>query len=494
MPGANAGGLAPWTVNTDITVRETYNDNPGLAPAGREEHDFITEITPGLRMSGSGPRLRGYFDYRPSLIYYAHGTSEDRFLNRLTGFGTLEAVDNFFYIDANASITQDYLSPFGARPADVTISTPNQLETRTVGLSPYVRGALLRDYSYELRYRKLWTTTDRSELGNLDSDYWTGRLASQIRLFGWALEYEASKIHYEQFTAQPDRETRLARARLYFQPDYAWRFTASAGREENNYRSLGSMEASDMYGAGVTWAPSNRTLADVQYEERFFGPYRLARFNHRTRLTAWNVTYLRDISDFQQEALRLPPGFTLPLVDAIFRARIPDPIERQEAIEQFYRNSATPLFLSSSLAFYTQQIVLQERLEGSVRIIGVRNSIGFSAFARKSNRFSEGLTGILPDAFLQRDELKEKGFGAYADHKLTPFTTISLTGRRTFATRDEPSRLESRNDFVALTLNHSLSPNTNAFAGVSYTGVRDELPTVVNREANSVYVGLTHRF
>ncbi len=491
VPGATAA--AGWTITPDVRVTETYNDNPTLASSG-ERADFITQITPGLRIAGRGPRLRGYLDYRPTALLYARNTVDNRLLNQLSSFATLEAVDNFFFVDVNGNITQNFISPFGARPTDLTIDTSNRTETRTFGLSPYVRGMLGRGYNYELRNRNTWTSTDTTLIGNIHSQEWIGRFASPVELFGWALEYEGRKLHQEKFTVQRDLETRLARARLYFQPDYAWRFSVSAGREENNYRSLEEMDSSTTRGAGVTFTPNARTSADLQYERRFFGPYRLARFNHRTRLTAWNISYLRTTSDFQQELLHLPPGATLPLIDAIFESRIPDPIERRDAILQFYRASGTPLFLSEPLAFFTQQISLQERLEASAGIVGVRNSITFSVFASESTRLTEGLSGVFPDVFLLGTRIKQKGFGIRADHKVTPFTTAGLSARRTQSEQLDPSVLDAWNNFLALTLNHTVSPKTATFAGVSVTGLKTNDVTVTDRKAHSAFVGLTHRF
>jgi uncharacterized protein (PEP-CTERM system associated) len=215
---------------------------------------------------------------------------------------------------------------------------------------------------------------------------------------------------------------------------------------------------------------------------------------HRTRLTAWNVSYSRNISDFQQELLRLPPGSTLPLVDAIFAARIPDPVQRRDAVLQFFRASGTPLFLANSLAFYTQQIMLQERLEASVGILGVRNSITFSVFGSDSTRLSEGLTGIVPDSFLLGDRVKQQGFGVRADHRLTPFTSVGVSATRTRSQQEEPSTLESWNDSVAFTLNHTVSPKTTAFGGLSFTGVKTEDVTVTSQKSRSAFVGLNHRF
>ena len=492
LPASHAA--TGWTVETDLSLLETYNDNTGLAAPGAERSDFITQVSPGLRINGTAPRLRASFEYRPSLLFYARNTQEDQLINSLNAFGALEVIEKFFFIDATGNITQTYISPFGARPSDITTVTPNRTETQTYSVSPYVRGFFGSGYNYELRNRNIWTRSDTPALGNVTSTYWTGRLASPIALFGWAIEGEASKIRQEEFTLQPDRELRLVRGRLFFQPDYAWRFSVSAGQEENNYETLLEMKSSSTYGAGATWTPSARTTAEALYEERFFGPSGFARLRHRTRLTAWNVGYSRGLSDFQQELLRLQPGSTAALVDSIFAARIPDPTARRAAVEQFFRATGTPPFLTSSLAFYTTQIMVDERFEASAAIIGIRNSITFSAFASDSERISQGLTGVVPDAFLLGDRIKQVGFGANVTHRLTPFTSAGASAARTYSKRVEPSPGETVNDSVTLTVNHTLSPKTTTFAGVGLTAIEDDFLISATRKSRTAFVGLNHRF
>jgi uncharacterized protein (PEP-CTERM system associated) len=491
IPGASVA--AGWTITPDITLTERYNDNTTLGASGRENSDFITQVTPGLRIDGSGPRFRASFDYRPSALFYARNSREDRLVNSLRAFGSLEAVENFFFVEAVGSITQNFISPFGDRPDDIAVVTANRTETRTFGLSPYIRGRLGQGHTYELRNRNTWTSSDTSALSNLHSTQWTGRLASPVRLLGWALEYEDNKLRLEQFTQQPDRETRLVRGRLYYQPDPDWRFSLSAGREQNNYQSLGETRSNSIYGAGVTWHPSARTTAELQYEHRFFGASRLARLQHRTRLTAWNLAYSRNISDSQRELLRLPPGDTAALLDAIFAARISDPLERAAAVEQFMRASGTPEFLTSSTAFYTPHIMLREHLEASAGILGVRNSLTFFVFASESTRLSEGVTDLVPDAFFLGDKVKQRGFGVRANHRVAPFTSVGASATRTYARQEEPTMRDSRNDSLAFTVNHTLSPKTTTFGGLSFTSVTTE-DTGVTREARSVFVGVNHRF
>src|SRR5262249_59552718 len=113
-----------------------------------------------------------------------------------------------------------------------------------------------------------------------------------------------------------------SRPRLYWQPDPAWRLSASGGTEENNY-ILGEMQRTSIYGGAIAWRPSTRTTADLEYENRFFGPYRLARFTPRTRLTPWSLSYSRHYSTYQQEDPRLAPRGTTSHLAAGFRPPLP---------------------------------------------------------------------------------------------------------------------------------------------------------------------------
>jgi uncharacterized protein (PEP-CTERM system associated) len=255
------------------------------------------------------------------------------------------------------------------------------------------------------------------------------------------------------------------------------------------------MQRTTIYGAGVAWRPSVRTSTDLGYEKRFFGPSRLARFNHRTRLTAWNLSYSRNTSTYQEEVLRLPPGNTAGLVDAIFAARFPDPDQRRAAVEQFMHTSGAPTFLTNPLAFYTQRVYVREGLDASFAIIGLRNSIVFTAFAVESSSFAAEALGLVPDPSLLGTRIRQRGFGAYAEHKLTPTTNISARAARVNSHEEQPAQFDSRNDYASLSLNHAISPRTSTFAGVSSSRFTSDDPSVIlNQNANLVFVGLTHRF
>jgi uncharacterized protein (PEP-CTERM system associated) len=482
-----------WTITTSIDVRETYNDNVFLRD-GTPQSDFITQVTPGIRIDGRSPRLTANLSYAPSALFYARNNEFNDVVNDLDAFGRLEAVEKFFFVEAAGNISQQFITPFAPQPGDITTVTQNRFETQTFSLSPYVRSEG-RDLEYELRNRNTWTNSDNDGLGNFRTRQWTGRVAGPVRRFGWALEFDHTEIsRYDVIVSRPEDKARLYRARLYYQPDPAWRLSASAGSEENNY-VLNQVQRTTIYGAGLAWRPSPRTSADLEYEHRFFGPSRLARFSHRTRLTAWSVTYSRNTSTFQEEVLRLPPGSTTALLDPIFAARFPDPGQRRAAVDEFMRTSGTPASLSNSLAFYTQRVYLREGVDASFAMLGTRNSIAFTAFAAESSDIAADALGVPSDALLLARRIKQRGFGATAQHKITPSTSIGASANRVYSREEQQPELDSRNDYFNVLLNHTVSPRTITFAGASVSRFDSEDPGFIpNQDSTSVFVGLNHRF
>jgi uncharacterized protein (PEP-CTERM system associated) len=482
-----------WAVQPSITVRETYTDN-AFPDSTEARSDFITQVTPAIRIEGRTPRLTANFNYAPTALFFARNGEANDVVNNLSAYANLEAVERFFFVEGSGYIVQTYVSPFAPRPTDIVNSTQNRIENRTATFSPYVRHEG-RDLEYELRNRNTWTSSDQASLGNFRTQQWTGHVARPVRRFGWALEFDDTAVsHYDALVNRPEDKARLYRGRLYWQPDPAWRLSASAGSEENNY-VLQEMQRTTIYGAAVAWRPSLRTTADLEYENRFFGPYRLARFTHRTRLTAWNLSYTRNFSTYQQEVLRLAPGDTTALLDPIFAARFPDPDQRRAAVEQFQRASGTPEFLANSIAFYTQTVFLNEIVDASFAIIGARNSITFTAYAGETSQISADALGILPDALLLASVIRQRGFATYVDHKLTPLTTIGARAMRVYSDQVQPVSFPSKNDYLNVLLTYTASPRTTLFTGIAASRYDTDNPLFrPNWDSNSVFAGLNHRF
>src|SRR5256885_17218291 len=88
--------------------------------------ELITQITPSIRVDGGGARFKASLSYAPSAIFYARHTNEDRVANNLQAFGSLEAAEKFFFVDVNGVISQGFISPLGAQPAEITSISSNR--------------------------------------------------------------------------------------------------------------------------------------------------------------------------------------------------------------------------------------------------------------------------------------------------------------------------------------------------------------------------------
>jgi uncharacterized protein (PEP-CTERM system associated) len=491
--GLSSNAIAgKWTITPNISVTGTYTDNASLVgpPTGG---DFIMQVAPGIHIDGRGGRFTGNLDYRANGILYSTNSSENRIANTLSARGTLEVIENFFYLEAFGNIGETFISPFAPRPGDVLSITDNRVESRTYGISPYVRGQVGNAFSYQVGYRDTWTDTNSGALANVRTSEWTGRAASPIRLFGWALDYNENNIVYGNYGANK-QYSKLYRGTLYFQPDFTLRLNAGGGWEENNY-SL-ETRSNNIYGGGISWKPTPLTSADFQYEHRYFGPSRVASLRHRTRLTAWTLAYSKNATTSQQALLTLPPGNVAALLDAIFTGSIPDPVARQAAVARFFQVTGVPAFLSSPVSFYTQQVFLQERVEASVALLGKRSSVILNAFRLKSQALTSNFNSAVPDAFslTRGSAITQHGFGISANRSIASSTSLGAGATRTYSRQDIPATVNSRNDSLTLSLNKTLSPKTTTFAGFNYSRFTSEGAASSTGQARSVFAGLNHRF
>jgi uncharacterized protein (PEP-CTERM system associated) len=491
-----SGALADkWTISPSITARETYTDNASFS-SGSSNGSFVTQVTPGLHATGEGPRFKANFNYTPTATFYSYDSSQDRLYNFLSADGTVEAIRNFFYIDGSGNISQTYISPFAPQPTNTYTVTNNRVESRSYSVSPYFRGVIDSGYTYEARYRYSATSSNNNSLADTYTTDWTGHLASPIALFGWRLDYENNTFQY-RYSNQEAFESKSYRGTIFYKPDPQWLFSVNAGEEQNNYALPSQTQTYNNYGGGVSWKPTPTASADANWEHRYFGSAGSARLDDRTRLTAWTVSYTKDESNYPTALLTLPPGNTAALLNSIFLATIPDPAARQAAVNQFLLATGTPAFLSNQLTFYTQQIYIQERFDASMGILGKRSSVFFNVFHTNSRAVTSFPYSSSSNIYslAQGATITQNGFGVSANHNITPFTSLGANAIRTRAEQDTPSTT-SWNDSFFLTVNHTVSPKTYTFGGLSYTHFTSSGATVSSSasDARSVYVGFTHNF
>ncbi len=166
-----------------ISVTETFTNNVRLDNVNKRS-ELITQISPGIRVSSTGSRIRGSVDYSLTELLYANNTTGRQSQNNLNASGTVEAVDNWAFLDFSGNIAQQSISAFGTPSSGGILAGGNSTETSVFRLSPYVRGRLAGVADYEARYSITNSSTAAAAVGDVDQRDASVRLNGGQSRFG----------------------------------------------------------------------------------------------------------------------------------------------------------------------------------------------------------------------------------------------------------------------------------------------------------------------
>ena len=483
----------PWFIEPSIGAEFDLTDNVDLAPSSSRKSDFVTQITPALLVheKGAHTSLDGTIAL-PILLYARTGGENNYVRPEVSLTGNAELVPRFFYVDGSVQVSQQYLSPFGARPQNLVNATNNRYTSQSYQVAPFIKGQPAGGLSYELRDRNTWTNETNTSIptNRAYTNEVIGNLTREPQPFGWALEYDRASTRF------PDQEpqiTDLSRGRALWKPDPQLELSATAGYEDNQFPLV--RESGATYGAGFKWHASERTEFDVDWEHRFFGGSYHVSFEHRTPLSVWSLRASRDITTYPQQVANLAAGSDVStLLNQLFSSRVSDPAQRQQLVDQLIRDRGLPAQLSSSLVLFNEQVTLQEELQASVALLGARNAVFISGY--RSRTEPVGPQEVLDLLTALQTNNTQTGGGVVWTYKLTQLYTLSTTGdyAHTVPNGDVAGASTGTTDqwTFRLVVSAPLSPLTDIFAGARYQKLNSDV-TPGYREA-AVFAGLRHVF
>jgi uncharacterized protein (PEP-CTERM system associated) len=479
---------------SSIAIEETLTSNANFDRGNTTDRrsDFVTQITPGFRIDANGAHtsLSGAV-FVPVYLYARTGGDNDRVLPDVHLVGTFDALDRRFFLEAGADVHREFLSPFGGQPISPVTNSQNEYMAQSYRITPAFRGELPGYVRYELSDLNLWTraTNAPSALDNAYSNELKANLSRAPQPFGWGVDYDLVRT---LFVNSPSQKTEITRLRASVAPDPGLQLAAIVGYEDNDYAGLRFNNA--VYGAGVTWHPSERTSLDATAEHRFFGTgYRVA-FEHRTALSVWELHASRDISSYPQQLLALAGGSEVnTLLNALFASRIPDPQQRQQAIDTIVRTYALPAVLPGAVALYSQNVTLVTEGRAVVGLLGARNNVYLSVF-RLRNQSLLSLAADIPN-FLPSNDYTQTGANVTWSNRLSPTMTLSTQLNASHTTGNlvgGDTRARTNNGSVIVSLSTPLSQLTDFYAGARYQLLRSNLQN--DAEEAAIFVGILHRF
>ena len=276
-----------WRVQPFAIGRITYTDNVDLAPDDQKENALITEAGPGLAFQADTARLQAVVE--GSVVYQRTSLNQEENDVRaeLSGTGTAEWVENLFWTDVAASVSQQTVD--NSRGTSASVSNDASTETvQTYEVSPYLTNRFGRYVFTELRYRGTATlvdedtdTTDTRLRPNNDASNslqhevsLTARSGPRFDRYSWSATALASDLTFEDGgggsgvgdDADQSRREIVLRNRYAISQSFA--VIGDIG-----YQKLDSDDEADsfeapLYAAGFEWTPSPDSSVLATYGQR----------------------------------------------------------------------------------------------------------------------------------------------------------------------------------------------------------------------------------
>jgi uncharacterized protein (PEP-CTERM system associated) len=450
-----------WSIEPSVSLRLTRTDNHRLQPV--KESDTVTEAGAGLRVVGTGGRVRGFLDYSLSGTAYARHSEENDLRHSLTAFGTAELVDGFAFVDAQASYTRQAVSAFGVQTAPTLLDADNQTDTASISVSPRIRGRFAPTVRYEGRASLTSTRAKDTDEGDVDAA--TAQFAVDGGVsgtpFGWRAQAQHDTSDYR--AGRRTFDTRLF-AGVSYVISYELKVGVTAGVERTDLR-VADGETTNTAGVEAEWRPTERTLVAANVEKRFFGTGHSFQFSHRTPRTVWTLADSRDVSTAGATGRSaFGTNYDLAFNSSEFAAE-KDLVQRDIKVRDALRKENLDPNAVPVGGFLAAAATLTRTQSASFALVGVRNTVTVRAARSRSQRVDDLAT--VNDDLASSSIVKQQGLSLDVAHRLTPTSVISLTAGYQ-RTRGDLDSQESTLKSIALGWSMPLGARSTVSAGARH--------------------------
>lgn len=418
---------ADWKITPRLSLLETYTDNVTLATKGNEQSDFITQISPGVSLTGTGARLKVNANYTMQNLFYAKRSGSNRTVHQLSSRANATLIKNFFFLDSTANISQQNISLLGPLTTNNENITNNRTTIKTYSISPYIRHNFSNFASSEARYthNAVYTGVEGQSGSQSDSILFRLTSGSAFRTLGWGLNYSKQKIGGLGTSGTNERYT----GNLRYRVSSKFSLTGTSGYQKFSYTSTTGQSAGSFWTAGFVWTPSARTNITANTGKAFFGTTYTLTASHRTRRSAWSLNYNQSITTTRDQFLIPATVDTVGFLNQLWTSSIPDPILRQQTVDAFIQDNGLSASIFDPINFLTNRFFLQKRLQATVALSGTKNTLVFSTF----HTVREAQTPSVADSVLfgtsnaaLNNNTKQIGGSALWNWKIGPRTTANI--------------------------------------------------------------------
>lgn len=477
-----------WRITPTLDTTATVTNNSGFDDSRDGKGDTIIDLAPRVAVFSHGGNYRLDADFGFDALVYTRKSRSNEILPEGTLAFNSTLVERWVYFDVNARIAQTAEDPFVGR-ADVATGA-NRLMTVGYDFAPSIN----HDFSPTLNgtARSQWAWNRREALRDIDAQTHQVRLEQRTIPVGWALDFSSQRTHY-QGDDDPALVTSAFRGSALYSPDTRWKAGLILGRERNEFG--GSSDDDSIVGLSLDGAPTERTLATVTAERRFFGTGWNVSLRHRSPFMGLSAQWLRRPTAQGNTLDVANSTTTAQLLDAMLTTRHPDPVEREAIVRNMLAQLALPTQLGGAVEITGDAPQLNETARVSALFQGRLTTFAFSAFRTELTplRRRDGDAG---DAGPETLATRQVGFSVDLNRRLDALTSadayLEVARLRQRDTLEDES---SRDRILRLSLTRQLDPATTATVAVR----RRLRELTLDGDARSLsetglLVGLSHRF
>lgn len=450
-PGASAqitlDGTSSIRITPHVSVTETYTSNVFLSNANKRS-ELITQISPGLQIVSNGGRIKGTLDYSLDELWYARNTSGRRSQNSLNALGTIEAVENWAFVDFSGVIGQQTISAFGTPATNAAALNGNSTETSSFRVSPRIAGRLGSFADYEARYSLLTSHSQADSVSDVDSQELSVRLSGtgNRRGTGWTFDADHQSFDY---SAGRNTQSQRVNGQLNFALNDQFGTYVKGGYESGDLETASDEQLKfvalglswnpnsdltfnidkDNHGATgllLNWTPSKRTSLAITKERRLYGSSHSIAFTYRTPNTAWTYTDTRSAVANTGLATLGAPVSLYDVLYGQFAATETDPLKRELFGEYLRANGVRPNATAVN-GFLSSAVSLQNLRQLSFALFGARSTVTFIA-TQSSSRRLDNVSAAVDD--LSNGNVRQTGFSVAYAYRFTANTMLNAVASR----------------------------------------------------------------
>ena len=482
-----AGAVQAQTVRIQPTLdtRLTWTDNVDTEEDGQQ--DWIAEISPGLSISRESGRFSGGLNMRLRNIAHVEQTEDNTTYLALQGRGTVEAIEDAFFVDLGASISRDNRSAFTGRFAGDELDTDKNNETRLFSVGPRFGFRFGESGQGNIGYQQRWLTGGSNTLGDRETGTWRVGVSDPValRLFGWGLDYTRTDTQYDE-GANRDVMEEVGRGTLFINIDPQFRLRAIGGYESNDYSSV-SGESGAIWGAGFDWYPTERTAISATGEDRIFGTGYNLSLQHRLARSVWRFSAARDISSQLQELEEA--YFLTDKYQDIFSTLKESSLGDLFTEDELRALARDIYFVNDPGSIRTKRYYVSRAISAGVSLVGVRNTVTFSVSQtdRSDLNTFEG-TEEIGDDFDGRDRVKTRSASLSLSHRLSGLASLNARVLRSNSEGDGVGDDETTRTAYSLGVTRSLSPDTSG--SLTYRHIKSDGDDSYTENAVTAVLGM----